>query len=144
MTDYINHAKNIVEDFKQSVTANERMAKGFVETIPDSRLLVQLAKRLYSASRYLDIPLVKYGAPMTADCSASAASNDAYAEDNLQITHHENAFDIRPQGAHNTFPPSFNAAWQSIHPYIMHLDNTRRYYEPDPQLRYLAVEGDVE
>lgn len=143
-TDYIDHAKKILEDLKQSLTANKLMAQGFVEAIPNSNVLVQLAQRLYSASRYLDIPLVKYGAAMSADCSASAASNDAYAEDNLQMTHHANAFDIRPQGSYNTFPPSFNAAWQSIFPYMMHLDSTQRYYEPDPQLRYLEVEGDVE
>ena len=144
MTDYINHAKKIADDFKQSVTANERMAQGFVETISNSDFLLQLAQRLHSASRYLDISLVNYGAPITADCSASAASNDAYAEDNLQIIHHANAFEIGPQDAYNTFPPSFNAAWQSIRSNIMQLDNKRRYYEPVPQIRYLEVEGDVE
>jgi hypothetical protein len=144
MTDYINHAKKIVEDFKQSVISNEQMAQGFVETIPNHNLLLELAQRLYSDSRYLDIPLINYGVPIAADCSASAASNHAYAEDLLQIIHHANAFNIGPQDAYNTFPPSFNAAWQTIGPNIMRLDNTRRYYEPVPQMRYLEVEGDVE
>jgi hypothetical protein len=144
MADYINVAKRIAEDFKRSVTANEDMARWFVGAVPNSDLLLQLAQRLHPASRYLDIPLLKYGAPMAADCSESAVTNRAYVEDNLQIIHYANVSDIQPQSPYNPFPPSFNGAFQSISQYIIHLDSTRRYYEPDPQPRYLEVEGDVE
>jgi uncharacterized protein YbaA (DUF1428 family) len=145
MTDseVINRAAEIVQEFGQLVTADIRMARGFVETIPNGKLLVRFAQRLRTASRYLVVSLIQYGAAMNADCSASAASNMAYADDQLQTIHHADPFDIMPN-PYNTFPPWVTMAWGRIESYLTRLDETQRYYEPDSQSRYLEVEGDVE
>jgi hypothetical protein len=141
---YINRATEIVQEFRQLVTANPTIAQGFVQSIPNGRLLVEFARRLLSASQRLDVPLIQYGAPVRADCSASAASNVGYADDQLQMTHHEDPFDIAPVGAYTTFPPSVELAGRTINRYVEELNRTRRYHEPDSQPRYLEVEGDVE
>lgn len=138
-----NDVKDIINHFARLVTINPTVAQHFVEAVPNASLLLRIAKRLYSASRYIDVPLIEYDAPVDADCSPSAASNVAYLDDKLQIFHYPNPMAIDP-GTNRTFPPSVRTAWESIREYITSLDNGERYYEPPPQRRYLEVEGDVE
>jgi hypothetical protein len=49
------------------------VARHFVEAVPNANILVRIAQRLHSASRYLDVPLIEYEAPADVDCSPSAA-----------------------------------------------------------------------
>jgi hypothetical protein len=141
--DAIQRAENVIKEFMALVTPNTGQAQLFLEHTLNARSLLELIKRLRSASQYLDCMKYNYGTPRVADCSASSERNNLYLEDSLQIIHHDNPYGIIL--ADGTGRKSILDIWnRKAEVYLEYLDMTKRYYQPVFHPRFLEVEGDVE